>query len=420
MWTAPSFASWLTLITGWLVASNHTVTALLKAAGARQAKHFSSYHRLLSLARWSRDELGLGLFGLLLPRCSQVVVLSVDDTLCRKFGRKRMFGCGMHHDAISSSRNKAIVNWGHSWVILAVVVRLPSCPGRVFSLPILCRLYLNHQASTRWQVPYRTRPQLCVQMLTLLCSRFPSVRFHLLGDSAYGASSGLAALPPNCDLTSRIHLKARLYDTPPPRRAGQSGRPRKRGPRLPSPLQLLQGRCERTTLQLYGRKDQVRLPSCVARWHEVPQRPLRVVAVEPLTGGRDRQAFYSTCVDHDAHTVLSSYAQRWSLEETIRSGKSELGMRQPPGWSRRAVERTAPMALYLYSLVVLWFAKVGAAFYQPPESPWYTKKQQPRFTDMLRTLREQCLRQWVSQPIQHPTERENLFRLLCNLVPGTA
>jgi hypothetical protein len=178
--TAPSFASWLTRITGWLFALNHTVTAMRKAAGALKTKHFSSYHRLLFMARWSRDELGLCLFGLLLPLCSQVVVLSVDDTLCRKFGRKRMFGCGMHHDALSSSRKKAIVNWGHSWVILAVVVRLPLCPGRVFSLPILGRLYLNHKACTRWRVPYRTRPQLCVQMLTLLCSRFPHLRFHLL------------------------------------------------------------------------------------------------------------------------------------------------------------------------------------------------------------------------------------------------
>lgn len=40
------------------------------------------------MARWSRDALGLGLVGMLLPLCSEVGLLSVDDTLCRKFGRK--------------------------------------------------------------------------------------------------------------------------------------------------------------------------------------------------------------------------------------------------------------------------------------------------------------------------------------------
>lgn len=110
------------------------------------------------MARGSRDALGLGLFGMLLALCSEVIVLSVDGTLCRKFGRKRMFGCGMHHDAISSSRNKAIVNWGLNWVILAVVVRLRCCPGRVFSLPVLCRLYLNHKAATAGASPIRLGP----------------------------------------------------------------------------------------------------------------------------------------------------------------------------------------------------------------------------------------------------------------------
>lgn len=418
--TAPSLSSLLTLLCGWVFASHHTVTAMIKAAGALEEKHFSCYHRLLSLARWSRDELGLCLFTLLLPLCSKVVLLSVDDTLCRKFGRKKMFGCGMHHDAISSSRNKAIVNWGHSWVILAVVVRLPICKKRVFSLPILCRLYLNHKACAKWRVTHRTRPELCVQMLRLLCPRFPALHFHLLGDSAYGGKPVLGALPKNCDLTSRLPLRARIYDPPQARKPGQSGRPRKRGQKLPTPEQMLDGRCDRATLAIYGRKDKVRLCSCRARWHEVSQIPLRVVAVEPLTGGRDRQAFYSTRDKDDACTVLVGYSYRWSLEETIRAGKSELGMREPPGWSKQAVLRTAPLALYLYTLVVLWFAQVGAALYTPPQSPWYRHKQQPSFTDMLRTLKVQSLEQWISQRVEDRKERENLRRLLDCVVPGAA
>ena len=64
----------------------------------------------------------------------------------------------MHHDAQRSTRKKPVLTWGHSWVLLAVIVRLPCCPGRVFSLPVLVRLFLNHDAARRARRTYRNRP----------------------------------------------------------------------------------------------------------------------------------------------------------------------------------------------------------------------------------------------------------------------
>ncbi len=66
----------------------------------------------------------------------------LDDTLARKRGLK-MFGTGMHHDPLLSSRGQAIMNWGHSWVVLGVIVELPFRRGHYYCLPILFRLYLN-------------------------------------------------------------------------------------------------------------------------------------------------------------------------------------------------------------------------------------------------------------------------------------
>ena len=42
-----------------------------------------------------------------------------------------------------SRRGKATTNWGHSWVVLGVVVRFSLWPQRTFCLPILFRLYLT-------------------------------------------------------------------------------------------------------------------------------------------------------------------------------------------------------------------------------------------------------------------------------------
>ena len=417
--TAPTFDNLTTLVTGWVFASRRTVTQMILAAGETADKHFSSYHRVFSEARWSLDAVGLAVFDLVRPFLSEVVMLALDDTLARKRGLK-MFGCGMHHDPLLSTRNKAIMNWGHSWVVLGVIVELPFRPGHYFCLPILFRLYLNQAKAQRHRRVYRTRPELAVQMLSTLCKHRENRRFHVVADSAYGGQSVLNHLPKNCDITSRLVLDARLYNAPPVRKPGTNGRPRKRGDLLPTPAAMLEGRCRRVEFDIYGRSETARVADCEARVHKAPEKPLRVVAIEPLTGGRKPQAFYSTCHEATAQQVIAWYASRWSIEVAFHDSKQHLGFEQPQGWSRKAVERTAPLAMLLYSLVVLWFAREGHREYQPLECPWYTSKTQPSFADMLATLRRQSLRQRVlSLALRGPGSRK-IKRLLENAVTMAA
>ena len=41
----------------------------------------------------------------------------------------------------------------------------------------------------------------------------------------------------------------------------------------------------------------------------------------------------------------------------------------------------------LYSLIVVWFHKTGHQFVQFPNRPWYPRKEEPSFADLLTTLR---------------------------------
>jgi hypothetical protein len=393
--TAPTFASFLTLMVGWVFARRRTVTGMIVAADAVDTKHHSSFHRVFAAARWSLDAFGLAVFGLILPWIEGVVDLGIDDTLARKRGLK-IFGVGMHHDPLLSTRKTALFNWGHSWVVLGVMVRFPFCADRYFCLPILFRLYVSKKTAAKKRLGYRTRPELAVEMLHLLCKAHEHRRFHVVADSAYGGKSVYLNLPANCDLTSRLDLDARLYNAAPSHKPGTMGRPRKRGARLPSPKKLLDGRGRRITLNIYGRKDQSRVVDRVARLHAMPDRPVRVVAVEPLTGGRTTQAFFSTRADASAENLLTWYAMRWSIEEAFQNSKSHLGFEEPQGWTRRAVERTAPTAMLLYSLITLWFASVGHRHYRPLCRPWYRSKTRPSFADMLATLRQESIREQVS------------------------
>jgi hypothetical protein len=393
--TIPTFTSFVTLLTGWVFSSRRNITGMICAAGAVRTKHHSAYHRVFAAARWSLDALGLAVFDLVLPWIDDaVVLLAIDDTLARKRGLK-IFGVGMHHDPLISTRKTALTNWGHSWVVLGVMVRFPFCSKRCFCLPMLFRLYINKQTAAQQGIPYRTRPELALAMLQVLCQAHAHRRFHVVGDSAYGGQNVLKHLPSNCDLTSRLDLDARLYEAPPQRKAGKNGRPRKRGKRLPTPRQMLKGRTRRLSLKIYGRRDRSRVADGVARVHAVPDRPLRIVVVKPLTGGRRMQAFYSTRQEASAKAVLTWYAMRWSIEEANQNSKTHLGFEESQNWSRKAVQRTAPVAMLLHSLIVVWFASEGHRYYSVPDRPWYRAKSHASFADMLATLRCRSIREKV-------------------------
>ena len=163
------------------------------------------------------------------------------------------------------------------------------------------------------------------------------------------------------------------------------------------------------TLAIYGRQDRVRLIETIACCYRVPHRQLKIVVVEPLVGGRPVQAFYSTRTEQTAEQVLAEYAGRWSIEETFQGSKTYLGFEEPQGWSRMAVLRTAPIAMLLYSLIAVWFARVGHTLYRPLVRPWYTSKTRPSFADMLTTLKNACVREEVSSRLAEARLPENLL-----------
>ncbi len=412
--TAPTFHRWITLLAGWLFAPRRTVTGILIAAGVSGKRHHAGFHRFFASARWSLDRLGLAILGLVLslvPR-SRVIFLSLDDTLARKRGRK-IFGVGMHHDPLISSRKKAVLNRGHSWVVLSIVVELPFAKGLAYSLPVLFRLYRNKQSGAG--KGYRTRPALAVEMLGKLAAAFAGRRFHLLADSAYAGRSVVRHLPAGFEFTGRLHFDARLFARPEPRKKGVPGRTRKRGERLPSPRQLLAGgRGARVTFDLYGRREEARVVTQDCQWYgTLGPRIVRVVAVKPKSGRRP-QAFYTTDLEANPIEILRRYSLRWSIEVAFRDSKQCLGFEEPQGWSRNAVLRTAPMAMLLYSLVIVWFAKrKKKSRVALPARPWYVQRRRASFADMLATLKREAIYESNSA---HPRSARHVPKSLANLV----
>lgn len=78
----------------------------------------------------------------------------------------------------------------------------------------------------------------------------------------------------------------------------------------------------------------------------------------------------------------------WFIEVAFRESKQHLGLHDPRVYAARSVERAHPMAWFVQSLSVLWYAEVGKDQKQVKrERPWYRKKVGPMFSDMLGALR---------------------------------
>lgn len=403
VFTAPTFAVFLTMATGWcLCPRRRFVTEVIQAGGAVHHGHHSRYHRFFSHAAWDIDDLWLVLADQLVAEFvpQGVLLIALDDTLCRKRGVS-IFGTGMHHDPLISSRQKALVNWGHNWVVATLLVEgLPWAPSKVWALPVLSRLYRNRQGCPKGrqgQKPpvdpaHRTRPELALEMIELLAAAFPSRRFVVVADSAYGGRSVLRHLPENVDLISRMHSKAALYAPAPPRQPGQKGAPRKKGTRLPGMAAWAADETqpwETIAFDQYGLHATLAVKTQQALYYKAGgSRLLTIVLTRDVGGGgRPDAMLYCTRRDWTVSQMLQSYAARWAIEVLFFNAKQFMGLEDPANRLETAVQRTAPFGLVMYGITVLWFHQEGHRHLRYPERPWYRDKHEPSFADMLSTLR---------------------------------
>jgi DDE superfamily endonuclease len=425
--TKPSFLLFCALMTGWVLSVRHRfITELIYASDNIDNGHWSRFHRFFSHNAWSLDALSMTIASLVIDAFvpEGVIVLALDDTLCRKRGLN-LFGAGMHHDPLLSSKKVKLVSWGHVWVVVTLVVSLPAwAPSKIFSLPIGFRLYRNRQGNNKGKTKkesdtrsrcsrkhkkkqqktknakkksqpvaaaetHRTRPELGLELICLIAKTFPNRIFVVTADSLYGGQSVLSQLPANVHGISRVHANGTLY-APAPAATGKRGRQRKKGDRLSSMQEWADDATPWTQHQFdqYGLHADLSVKTRQGLYYTAGKdRLLAFVLVRDNTGKRPLCIFYCTLLDWTARQILSTYASRWSIEVAFENGKQMLGFEDAANRLPQAVQRTAPMAMLLVSLVTLWFHKTGHRHVKFPRRPWYTRKKEPSFGDMLSTLR---------------------------------
>ncbi len=385
-----------------LTTGRRTVSNLLRTGATLAEGAPSSYHRVLSQARWSGLRLAAVWTRLLLPRVWPVgtIPLVGDDTVSGHPGKK-VYGKARHRDAVRSSHSYTAWRWGHKWVVLAVLVDFPFA-RRPWALPLLVALYRSKEDNRRRGRPHKTPAQLMCLLLRVLLRWFPERSFRFAGDAGYGShdmADFARRTGGRLHLVSKFHPKANLY-RPPPAVADRrpNGRPRKKGAKLPSPQQVVATakRCRFNVAWYGGGRRDVEAVSGAGHWYKGGAGLVEVhwVYVCDRSGTHRDEYFYTTELTLTAPEIVEHYARRWNIETTFAEMRSYLGLETTRGRCATTVLRAEPCLFGLYGVVALLYEQLPADVQAEPGVDW-DGKASVTFSDAITAVRRWLWADWV-------------------------
>ena len=379
-----------------LAPAQRTVTAVLRVMGLKDEVKYAQYHHILNRAVWSPLGLAQSLLRVLVQAfCpeGQELVFGIDETIERRWGGK-IAARGIYRDPVRSSKGHFVKASGLRWISVMLLTTIPWAQ-RVWALPFMTVLAPSKRYYEKRGRKPKTLLERAQQMILQLRRWLPLRDIVMVGDSTYATLELLffcQALFEPVIFTTRLRLDAALYEPAPPY-AGW-GRPRKKGKRLPTPQQVLDApetSWTTVTLRWYdGQTRDMELTSDTAVWFHAgkPPVPIRWVLI------RDPQEEYKTicvlCTDQNVapKQIAEWFVLRWQVEVTFEEARQHLGVETQRQWSNKAIARTTPLLLGLFSWVTLLAHALHSSSHPvlARQSAWYSKPL-PTFSDALALVR---------------------------------
>jgi hypothetical protein len=375
-----------------------TVSSVLRILGLARARRFERYHRVLSRAVWSPRMASRILLGLLVRTFVPTgpLVFGIDDTIERRWG-PRIRGRGIYRDPTRSSRGHFVKASGLRWLSVLLLAPIPWA-GRVWALPVLTALCPSLGTSAATGRRHKTLAVWARQLLRQVhrwCAVLaPGQRVLMVGDMSVASLALLTGLAPLMTCITRLRLDVRLFAPAPPRPPQTRGRTRVKGERLPRLATVLADPATRwtrvTVARWYGEGARdVELASGTAVWYQSgrPVLPVRWVLVRDPHARFAPQALLSTDLALGAVEVVGYFLRRWQVEVTFAEVRRHLGVETQRQWSDRAIARTTPILLGLFSLVTLLAHRLVRHGRLPVRTAAWYRKATPTFSDALAAVR---------------------------------
>jgi hypothetical protein len=321
-------------------------------------------------------------------------VLGVDETIERRWGKK-IEARGIYRDPVRSSRGHFVKASGLRWVCTMLLVRVPFAQ-RVWALPFLSVLAPSQRYAERRGQRHKAITDWARQMVKQVHRWVPDQALILVCDSTYAAFDFLAGLRGVATVITQMRLDSGLYLPPPEPVPGQRGRRRVKGERLPSLRERLEDPATAwAAVKLrtwYGRTQKwVEITDFTALWYYKgkPAVSGRFVLVRDPEGKLEPRAYLCTDERLKAVRILSFFVRRWQMEVTFAEVRRHLGVETQRQWSEKAIARTTPVLLGLFSIVTLLAQRLHRT--EPISvrgAAWYLKAT-PTFSDALAAVRRQ-------------------------------
>lgn len=390
----PTWKNIQILLTGAILCRGaRRVSSVLRVMGLSSVRNYSKYHRVLSRAKWESLILAKILFGLLVELLpdSWPILIAVDETLERRKGKK-IKAKGVYRDAVRSSQSKVVTSYGLKWECMTLIVPLPWCK-RPWALPFLTVLAPSKKSNEAARRRHKTSLDWTRQMV-IIVSRWLRRRWILVGDGAY-ACMDLASIciKLNVVLISRLRLDAQLFEFPVFEKKKLGRKPIK-GKRiqlkelLNDPEQIWQT----DTVNWYGGETrQIEYITFTCLWYHAGCEPvtLRIVLVKTPDGRNAAETFFSTDTELTPCQIIHYFVLRWNIEVTFEETRAHLGVETQRQWSDKAIARTTPLLMGLFSFVTLVAIKMHQtkALVSMEMASWYDKQGELTFSDILALVR---------------------------------
>ena len=386
-----------------LTTGKRTVSAVLRVMGLSQEKNYAKYHHVLNRAVWSGQEASEVLLRLLLKtfaKRDEPFVFGIDETIERRWGEK-ISARGIYRDPVRSSHTHFVKASGLRWMCLMWLGEI-GWAQRIWALPFLTVLAPSERYYDERKRAHKKVTDWARQMVLQLRRWLPEQALIVVGDSTYAALDFLhtcQCLARPVTVITRLRLDAALYE-PAPLYSGK-GRPRKKGKRLPTLQQILKNEdtfWTRLKVDWYDRQARdIELFSSQAVWfhYGLPAVPIRYVLIRDLAGKFAPQALLSTDLTLSPEQILAYFIRRWQMETTFQQVRTHLGVETQRQWSNKAIARTTPILMGLFSLVTLLAnTLIVQDGISPRSAAWYSKTL-PTFSDALALVRSRLWAYWT-------------------------
>ena len=377
-----------------LARGRRTVTSWIRAAGL-STQFRSCYTTVAAVGKKSGKIATQLLIAVIKPLVSQSerLTLALDDTPTPRYG-PHVQGAGIHHNPTPGPAGSPHV-YGHVFVVIGLLVK-HKLWGTI-ALPLLARLYVRKKdlpsIDPEHRPEFQTKLVMAVELLQWASALLASLGkpIWVVVDGAYANAPFLKpAMAMGMTVVSRLRKDAALWSVPGPPRKGQRGRhPIYGRDRIVLAKRAGQRRGWTTGMfELYGKPTVKRYKTFLATWGPVGG-VIRVVLVDEPTGWI---AFFCTDASASVADILTTVADRFSLEITFRDCKEVVGAGQQQVRFVWANIGAFHICLWTFTMTEAWaWGRTAEELVDRSASPWDNPSRRPSHADKRRAWRREIL-----------------------------